>query len=202
MGGERERWDERYSDPGYAYGEEPNDWLVENAPRIPKGRVLCLADGEGRNSVWLARQGHEVTSVDLSPVGVDKARALAARHGVALNAIAANLAGYGMGTAQWQGIAAIFAHVPPDLRPRMHAAAVQALAPGGVFILEAYSPDQLNYSTGGPKNRDWLMSLQDMRRELAGLDLVEARECVRVIREGKYHTGKAAVVQVVGVKPG
>lgn len=196
------RWNERYGGEGFAYGEEPNDFLAEHAAEIPPGRVLCLADGEGRNSVWLARQGYEVTSVDLSPVGVEKAKRLAARHGVNVNAIAADLADFDIEENHWQGIVAIYAHVPLATRKRMHAACVKGLVPGGVFILESYSPDQPKYGTGGPKERDFLMSEQDMRSELAGLQFEIAHEIVREILEGRYHTGEGAVVQVLARKPG
>lgn len=190
-------WDARYREPGFAYGTEPNDFLREVAGRIPPGPVLCLAEGEGRNAVWLAGLGHEVVAVDSSRVGLAKAARLAAERGVALTTIPADLAEYAIEPGAWAGIVAIFAHLPPPVRARMHRGAVAGLRPGGVFVLEAYAPRQLEFGTGGPQAPELLMSLADLRAELAGLELLIARETERDVVEGRCHTGRAAVVQVL-----
>jgi len=114
-------WNERYSAPEYVYGTEPNAFLVEAAPLIPPGRVLALADGEGRNGVYLATRGHRVTSVDLSPVGLDKARRLAAERGVPIDTVVADLEDYVITPDSWQGIVSIFCHLPPPVRRRLYA---------------------------------------------------------------------------------
>ncbi len=190
-------WDARYREPGFAYGTEPNDFLREVAGRIPPGPVLCLAEGEGRNAVWLAGLGHEVVAVDSSRVGLAKAARLAAERGVALTTIPADLAEYAIEPGAWAGFVAIFAHLPPPVRARMHRGAVAGLRPGGVFVLEAYAPRQLEFGTGGPQAPELLMSLADLRAELAGLELLIARETERDVVEGRCHTGRAAVVQVL-----
>jgi len=190
-------WDRRYAEAAYAYGTEPNAFLVEVADRIPAGPVLCLAEGEGRNAVWLAGRGHAVTAVDASAAGLAKARALADARDVAIETVAADLASYRIGEQAWSGIVAIFAHLPPALRRSVHRAAVQGLAPRGVFVLEAFTPDQLGHDTGGPRAREMLYTLAALREDLAGLEFLVGRELERDVVEGNYHTGRAAVVQVL-----
>jgi SAM-dependent methyltransferase len=195
------RWDAAYAAEEYAYGTEPNGFLVASAARIPPGPVLCLADGEGRNGVYLAGLGHAVTSVDASARAGEKARALAAAKGVDLRTVQADLADFPIQPDAWAGIVSIFSHLPAELRARVHAASVRGLRPGGVFLLEAYTPDQLALGTGGPPVPELLMRADVLRRELDGLDLETCRELRRTVVEGTRHRGEGAVVQVVGVKP-
>lgn len=196
-------WNERYSEAGYAYGTEPSDFLVAERARLPaRGEALALAEGEGRNAVWLAAQGLDVLAVDQSSVGLGKARALAAERGLTLRTQVADLATYDLGTACWDVIVSIWAHTPPSIRKPLHRACVEALRPGGVFLLEAYTPAQIALGTGGPKDEAMLMTLVGLREELAGLVVEVGRETVRSVQEGKYHQGESAVVQVVARKPG
>jgi SAM-dependent methyltransferase len=194
-------WDERFSEPGYAYGTEANDFLVSVADRIPPGRVLCLAEGEGRNAVCLAGLGYEVTAVDTSTVGLEKARSLARERGVSIETVNADLSDYEIEAGDWQGIVSIFCHLPPVVRAALHERCLRGLAPGGVFILEGFTPRQLALGTGGPKDRELLMELDIIRQELPGLRLEIGREIEREVVEGKYHRGDAAVVQLLAVKP-
>ncbi|BCS34107.1 SAM-dependent methyltransferase [Luteitalea sp. TBR-22] len=197
-------WDNRYRTDDYVFGTAPNDFLAEVATRIPAGRVLCLGEGEGRNGVHLASLGYEVTGVDGSEVGLSKARALAASRRVALATIVADLATFDLGEACWQGITSIFVHLPPALRADLYPRVVRALAPGGVFVLEAYTPRQ--HEIGGvggppPSLADWLLTLERVRAELPGLEVVIGRELDRDVNEGARHSGPSAVVQVLAVKP-
>ena len=196
-------WDQRYSEPGFAYGTEPNDFLAENAERYlpPGGEILSLAEGEGRNAVFLARRGFRVTGVDGSAVGLEKARQLAAQHGVEIQTVVADLRAFDLGVERWDGIVSIWCHTPAELRARLHRAAVAALRPGGVLLLEAYTPRQLELKTGGPPMADRLMTEEAVRAELAGLDLIVAEEKLREVHEGKYHGGMSAVLQVIARKP-
>ena len=196
-------WDQRYAEPGFAYGVEPNDFLAANAERYlpPGGEILCLAEGEGRNAVFLARHGFRVTGVDQSAVGLEKARAFAERNGVTIDTVVADLAVHDLGTARWDGIVSIWCHLPQPLRARVHRSVVAALRPGGIFLLEAYTPDQLRYRTGGPPTADMLMTLAAIREELSGLELLHGEETVREIHEGAYHQGPSAVLQVIARKP-
>lgn len=194
---ERQRWDERYSQPGFAYGTDPNDFLASVADRLPPGPVLTLGEGEGRNAVFLAGLGHEVVAVDQSAVGLAKTRARANERGVPVQTMQADLRDYLIEPGAWAGIVSIFCHLPPSIRVPLHAAVVRGLRPGGVLILESYTPRQLGRGTGGPPSAELLVSLDDLTRELAGLEFLHAGELEREVREGAYHTGLASVVQVV-----
>jgi SAM-dependent methyltransferase len=194
-------WDERYSQPGFAYGTEPNEFLAAVAGRIPAGPVLSLGEGEGRNAAFLAGLGHRVVAVDQSEVGLAKAKKLAADRGLVIEAVCADLETFAIEPGAWAGIVSVFCHLPRRVRRPLYAAVVRGLWPGGVFVLEAYTPNQVNRGTGGPKDPDMLPTLADLTEELAGLEFVHARELDREVREGAYHTGVAAVVQIIGVKP-
>jgi SAM-dependent methyltransferase len=136
-------WNSRYAIPSYYYGESPNAFVAATASHIAAGPVLCLAEGEGRNAVHIATLGHRVTAVDQSDAGLDKARRLAATRGVEIETMVADLANYRITPSTWVGIVATFAHLPSALRRKVHADVVLGLRPGGVFILEAYTPAQL-----------------------------------------------------------
>ncbi|MCP5141640.1 MAG: class I SAM-dependent methyltransferase [Gammaproteobacteria bacterium] len=194
-------WDERYASAEYVYGTEPNDFLREAVGQLPVGDVLCLADGEGRNGVWLAGQGFRVTSVDASMVGLGKTRALAESRGVSLTTVHADLAEFDLGAGRWDAVVSIFCHLPPPLRRDVHARVVAALKPGGVLLLEAYHPEQLNFATGGPPVADLMMRLADLRAELPGLEVLHAVETERDVIEGAGHWGRGAVVQFIARKP-
>ena len=193
-------WDERFSEPGYAYGTERNGFLASVADQIPPGKVLCLAEGEGRNAVYLAGLGFDVTAVDTSTVGLAKAEALARDQGVTIETVVADLEEYLIEPGIWQGIVSIFCHLPPVARAALHERCLRGLAPEGVFVLEGFTPRQLELGTGGPKSRELLMELELIRQELPGLRLEIAREIDRQVIEGKYHKGTAAVVQILAVK--
>jgi SAM-dependent methyltransferase len=190
-------WDERYSKPGFAYGTEANDFLASVAERIPHGPVLTIGEGEGRNAVFLAGLGHEVLAVDQSEVGLAKARRRAEERGLRVRTQVADLADFPIEPGAWAGIVSIFCHLPPAIRIPLHAAIVRGLRPGGVFILEAYTPRQFGRGTGGPPSPEMMVSLENLTTELAGLEFLHAQELEREVREGAYHTGLASVVQLV-----
>lgn len=194
-------WDQRYAESNYAYGTEPNDFLREVVKSIPVGHVLCLAEGQGRNAVHLAQCGYEVMAVDQSIVGMQRAQQLAANRGVCITTQVADLASFELGQQRWSGIVSIFAHLHPIMRRELHRRVVSGLKPGGVFVLEAYTPQQLRFGTGGPKSAELCMTLSDLKNELLGLDLLQAQEIEREVSEGTYHTGRGAVVQIVARKP-
>ena len=194
-------WDERYNKDDFYYGKEPNEFLRANAGMIPsKGKVLCLAEGEGRNAVFLAGLGFEVLAVDGSSVGLSKLERLAAERGVKVRTLVSDLADFPIEAGYWQGIVSIWCHVPPGLRRTLHRQVVAGLAVGGVFILESYRPKQLDYKTGGPPSADLMMTAESLKRELEGLDLSVLKEVDRMVHEGKGHDGMSAVVQVLGRK--
>lgn len=194
-------WDERYGRDESAYGEAPNDFVREVVERLPRGRALCLGAGEGRNALFLAQHVGPVTAVDQSEVGLAKAAALASGAGVELTTAVADLASYPFG-AGWSVITSIWAHVPPGVRARVHAEVIEALEPGGAYVLESYTPDQVGRGTGGPPDPSFTTTLAELREQLAGLDFVIAREMEREVHEGAFHKGMSAVVQLLAVKPG
>lgn len=194
-------WNERYDTEGFVYGREPNAFLAGVSAMMPPGDVLCLAEGEGRNAVFLARQGHRVLAVDSSAVGLAKAARLAEEHGVRIETLTADLADLVIEPGRWDAIVSIFCHVPPPIRRTLHRQAAAGLRPGGLFVLEAYTPAQLEFRTGGPPTVELLMTLADLREELAGLEFLQAREIERDVVEGRLHTGRGAVVQIVARKP-
>lgn len=197
-------WDQRYSEDGFAYGTIPNDFIKAEYSYIPEGgKVLCLAEGEGRNAVFLAKQGYQVTAVDQSAVGLEKAQRLADENGVKIETVVANLADYDLGSETWDGIVSISAHIPEALRKSVHKKAVRSLKIGGVFILEAYTERHHEIGgMGGPpaSQKEMLMSLEALKEELNGLEFIIGVELERHISEGKYHHGDSAVVQIVARK--
>jgi SAM-dependent methyltransferase len=193
-------WDERYSAEEYAYGKTPNEFLVENVNCIPKGKVLSLAEGEGRNAVFLAKQGCSVTAVDASLAGLNKARKLAEENDVVIEFIHADLADYDLGENKWDGIISIFCPLPSSLRKELYQKVIKGLKPNGVFLLEAYTPDQLRHGTGGGNSVDVMQTTESLSLELAGLKFERLTELERDVIEGIYHTGLGAVVQAIATK--
>jgi SAM-dependent methyltransferase len=196
-----EFWDQRYAEAGYAYGMEPNDFLRQQAPGLEAGHALCLAEGEGRNAVYLASLGHAVIAQDLSGVGLGKARQLAAERGVRIETLCCDLAAFTPEPESVDLVVAIWMHLPTDLRAEVHRKAVMALRPGGHLILEAYTPRQLALGTGGPPVAALLIEPEELRSELDGLEWLALQEQLRWIEEGPYHRGDSAVVQALGRKP-
>jgi 2-polyprenyl-3-methyl-5-hydroxy-6-metoxy-1,4-benzoquinol methylase len=196
-------WDERYSSNDYIYGKEPNDFLKQTVDLIKAGeKVLCIAEGEGRNAVFVASSisSAQVTAMDASRSGLNKAQKLAKERKVSIDIVHQDLADFSFGLLQWDVIVSIWCHLPSALRKKVHRQIVNALKPNGRFILEAYTPNQLKYETGGPRSPDLLMQLEDLKQELTGLDFIIAHECERIIHEGSGHNGLSAVVQIIGIK--
>ncbi|WP_174874298.1 class I SAM-dependent methyltransferase [Vogesella oryzae] len=195
-------WNQRFASPEYAYGDAPNDFLRQQAGRLPPGsKVLSLGEGEGRNAVYLAGLGHQLTAVDAAWTGLAKLLQRADAAGLAVTASLADLEQYDQGEAQWDAIVSVFCHLPTPLRRQVLAAAVRALKPGGLLIMEGYTPRQLAFGTGGPKDVDMLLEPAIVQDELAGLELLQFAETERKVIEGSFHTGRSAVLQVVARKP-
>jgi cyclopropane fatty-acyl-phospholipid synthase-like methyltransferase len=193
-------WDERYSSEEYAYGTKPNEFLDANVHHLPKGRLLSLAEGEGRNAVFLAKQGYTVTAVDASRVGLDKARKLAEENGVNVELVQADLADYDLGENQWDGIVSIFCPLLSTIRKQLYKKVEAGLKRNGVFLLEAYTPEQLRHRTGGGNSADVMQSKETLKLELPTLTFQHLIELERSVIEGVYHTGIGAVVQAIATK--
>lgn len=200
-------WDERYSADGYLFGTEPNAFLVSCAPLLASGqRALAVADGEGRNGVWLAGRGLEVVTFDSSPVAVAKAEALARARGVTIDAHVADVDTWSWEPDAFDVVVAIFVQFAnPEQRRRMWAGIGRTLRAGGLLLLQGYRVEQLAYGTGGPPCADHLYTASQLRSELvdgAGLELVSLVEHDDEIHEGTGHDGMSALVDVVARRPG
>jgi SAM-dependent methyltransferase len=192
-------WNQRFSAPGFLFGSAPNGWLREHASVWSPGeQVLCVADGEGRNSVWLAEQGLVVEAFDIAETGVAKARDLAAQRGVTVNFAVADCDEYAWPEAGCDGVAAIFVQfADPALRERLFARMVRALRPGGHLVLQGYTPRQLEYKTGGPPLASHLYTEAMLREAFAELDILVLREYEEDLAEGSGHHGRSALIGLV-----
>jgi SAM-dependent methyltransferase len=199
---ELEHWEARFSDPEYIFGTAPNAFLRTHAHLLPvQGKVLAVADGEGRNGVWLAERGLDVLSVDFSPKALAKAEALARTRGVSLQLQRVDLITWAWPTAAFDAVAAIFIQwATPEQRERVFAGIRQALKPGGLLLLQGYRPEQLVYKTGGPSQVENLYTRAMLTEAFAGFADLEISEHDSVIAEGTRHTGMAAVIDLVGRK--
>lgn len=194
-------WDERFGQSQYIYGTEPNAFLADSLAQLPSsGRVLCICEGEGRNAVFLAKQGYKVTGVDVSPEGKNKAEKLAAREGVSIEYLLSDLNDFDFGEAKWDAIISISAHLPSATRANVYPRVFDSLKPGGVLLMESYHPNQLEYGTGGPKDVDMLVSLDILREHFSELETLHAAELEREVTEGTHHTGNAFVTQFIARK--
>ncbi len=198
-----EIWNQRYQGESFVYGKEPNDFLRESLDTLKNHQVkkiLCLAEGEGRNAVYLATQGFDVTAVDASEVGLNKALQLAAQANVTIKTEVCDLKDYHIPKGEYDAIVSIWCHVPPALRFQLHQQVSQSLKTNGVFILEAYHPDQLNFKTGGPPVAELMMTTEGLAQELLGLNLEVCQHIQREVHEGTGHFGLSSVVQCIAIQ--
>jgi SAM-dependent methyltransferase len=199
---ELERWETRYSAPGYHFGTEPNAFLKRHAHLLRPGqKALAVADGEGRNGVWLAQQGLDVLSIDFSPTALAKARTLAAERGVSLRTEQVDINAWTWPHEAFDVIAGIFVQFPtPEGQARMFEGMKRALKPGGLLLLIGYGPKQLDYATGGPRELDRLYTRERLEQAFKGFASLEIREYDAVMGEGDAHIGMSALVELVGRK--
>ena len=190
-----EQWDKRFSVERYLYGTAPVEFLADNIDRLPGGKALLLASGEGRNAVWLAEQGYDVTAQDASPVGLEKARALAEQRGVTIKTEVGDLqGGYDMGESAYDLITDFYYH-----DPAMFPAVIRALKPGGMFILQNFSIDQLETNRFGPKNPDYLVKPNELLSHFEGYRILHYEDTIVELDEG-MHQGPGAVIRLIVVK--
>ena len=195
-------WDAKYGDDAFFYGRTANAWLTGQVQRLRPGmQALSVADGEGRNGVWLAEQGLTVTAVDASAKGIAKARALAAERGVAVAHVQADLRHWNWPVAGFDVVVAIFAHFSPEDRRAIHQKMLETLVPGGLVLIEAYSPYQHLHRTGGPPDLDMLYTAWRLEQDFAGAEILELAEVTTELGEGRGHNGTSAVVRLVARQP-
>jgi cyclopropane fatty-acyl-phospholipid synthase-like methyltransferase len=178
-----------------------HSWCLKKKYLKPGGKALAVADREGRNGVWLAQQGLDVLSVDISEIGLCKTQELAADRGVAIRTEKADLITWQWPVQKFDLVAAIYAHFPPEVRARQHRRMFEALKPGGVLILEACTPEQLTYKSGGPPVAEMLYTADMLRINFAGGEFLLIEELVTELADGKYHRGPGAVVRLVPRRP-
>lgn len=195
--------DERYQTPEYIFGDQPCQWLIMNQHRLPQsGEALALGDGDGRNGVFLAEFGLQVTSVDLAEVGLTKARDLAKRRGVAIKTVQADLEDYEVDPESQDLIISIYYNLLDSIRKLVQERAEVALKPGGLFILEAFHHLQLKYQSGGPKTNDLLYDLDVLINDFQTLQILDAFDGLCYFDEGSRHSGLGHIIRLVLQKPG
>jgi len=199
---EFDRWQGRYAAQGYLFGTAPNAFLKAQAALLPKqGTALAIADGEGRNGVFLAEQGLDVLSVDFSPLAQEKVRALARERGVALKVEQADMTRWTWAPEAFDVVAAIFVQfADPAQRAAMFDGIKRTLKPGGLLLLEGYGLKQLEYGTGGPRARDHLYTRELLEQAFGDFASLDIREHDTAIEEGKHHVGMSALIDLVGRK--
>ena len=192
-------WNSRFRTDDYIFGTEPNLWLREHAAVWQPGqRVLCVADGEGRNSVWLAGQGLQVDAFDIAEAGVAKARKLAAARGVEVNFSVSDCDSFAWPPGAYDGVAAIFVQfADPAMRERLFANIRRCLKPGGTLVLLGYTPRQLEFKTGGPPQASHLYTPDLLRQAFQDFELDELREYDAELKEGDRHAGLSALIGLV-----
>lgn len=194
-------WNNRYKEEEYAYGLEPNAFL-KSMRRVfkPDSKILCLAEGEGRNAVFLASKGHRITAVDYAQEGLNKLQKLASYKNLSIETLCVDLTHYKIEEHAWDGIICLFGHFPESLRKAVFTQVYKGLNKGGVFLMEAYRKDQLKCKTGGPQVVELLYSKEELQEDFSAFTAITVETCDKDIEEGKYHKGISAVIQLVAKK--
>ena len=200
-----ERWNDRYSNDEFAYGEQPNNYLKEQLERLAVGTILFPAEGEGRNAVFAAKLGWIVSAFDISAEGKNKALRLAETNKVSIDYQVGDLEGLDYRTNQFDAIALIYAHFPADIKSRYHHILDKYLRSNGVVIFEAFSKNHLDYvckneKIGGPKDIEMLFSIDELRSDFANYEIIELVEQEIELSEGLFHNGRGSVVRFMGRK--
>ncbi|MBM4175702.1 MAG: methyltransferase domain-containing protein [Ignavibacteria bacterium] len=199
----KEMWDERFSSEEYVYGKEPNQFLkstYENNPAHFQNPILLLGDGEGRNGVYLASEQFDVTSLDFSEKALAKVRLLAEENNVTLKTILSNINEYEFKNDFWGTTISIYFHLDSFSRKKLHQNVKSSLKSNGIFLLEAYSPRQLQFESGGPKNIDLLYTVEELKNDFNDFEIIQLDEVETILNEGILHQGKASVVRFLGRK--
>lgn len=200
-----DRWNERFRKPEFAYGESPNEFFQEQLDKLHPGKILLPAEGEGRNGVYAARQGWEVSAFDISVEGKNKALRLAEKHTVTLDYRVGELSSLPYAAQQFDAMALIFAHFPAEIKSSMHRALDQYVRTGGIVIVEAFSKNHLRYNAknekvGGPRDIDMLFSMEEIKSDFPNYHIRQLEEKVVYLNEGPFHSGTGSVIRFVGHK--
>lgn len=202
----QDKWNERFSDVEYVYGKEPNIFLkefYEQNPDLLKNPVLMVGDGEGRNGVYLATKGLDVTSLDYAEMGLQKAQRLAKEKNTEIKTILADVNEFDFGIKKWGSIILIYLHLSKEERKRLYSKVKNALIPDGLFFVEAFSIEQLNYDSGGPKLAELLYTKEELDIEFSKkikgykFEIILSEQKVVYLHEGRLHEGEGSVVRFV-----
>lgn len=196
----KETWNNRYSENEFVYGTDANIFLKEELKKLPKGKILLLGEGEGRNAVFAATLGWEVDAVDYSEAGKRKAELLASKNNVTINYVVADILEYPLQNESYDAAALIFIHVNEETKSLLHQKVIDALKSKGKIIIEAFEKEQLKFSSGGPKDAELLYDLQSITEDFIDFEFEKLSKEIIELNEGKLHQGKAAVVRFVGIK--
>ena len=197
----KEFWDKRYAEKEMAYGKEPNVFFASQLAKLNPSKILLPADGEGRNAVYSAKLGWQVSAFDISKEGKQKAEKLAAQNNVTINYFVGGFDEFNYEKDSFDCIALVFAHFPPQVKSKYHKILDTYLKKGGIIILEAFSKKQIeNPNSGGPKNLDMLFSMEEIKQDFSNYEIIELSEKEIILDEGQYHKGKSSVIRFVGKK--
>ena len=201
----KEFWDSRYKDDAFAFGKEPNDYFKQQISELKPGKLLMPAEGEGRNAVYAATLGWDVSAFDMSSEGKIKAEALADDLGVHIDYKVGELSQINYLESEFDAIGLVYVHFPSNLRTKYHQQLTQFLKPGGILILEGFNKKHLQFNSvnpkaGGPKNIDMLFSSEELKSDFSNCDIIELEEKEVELKEGLYHVGQSAVIRFVGRK--
>lgn len=197
----KEFWNERFAKEDYTYGKEPNEFFKQEIDKLNPGKLLLLGEGEGRNGVYAAKLGWDVDAVDWSLKGKEKAEQLALEQGVKINYIISDLSEYKPRENYYDAAGLIFIHLEPELRERLHRNVTLSLKSGGVVILESYEKEQINNSSGGPKDIDLLYSLEEIFTDFSDLNIISFSKEIIELNESSHHNGQAEIIIYIGLKP-
>ena len=200
-----QRWDDRYSNEAFAYGQEPNNYLKEQLEKLTPGTILFPAEGEGRNAVFAAKLGWHVAAFDISAEGKNKALKLAEANNVSINYQIGELETLDYQPEQFDAIALIYAHFPAEIKSAIHKQLDQLLRKNGIVIFEAFSKKHLEYlaineKVGGPKDIGSLFSIEEIQADFPDYEIIELEEKEIELNEGLFHNGKGSVIRFIGRK--
>lgn len=197
---ENKFWDERYSEPHYVYGTEPNEFFKDCLDKLMLGKLLLPGEGEGRNAVYAAKKGWDVTAIDFSEQAKIKAMKMAEENNVTINYIVSSASDYKYTEQEYDAAALVFVHFPREVREKAHKSIIKSLKTGGALIIEAFSKAQINNNSGGSKDVNALYSIEDLKNDFGELKITELAEYHIDLKEGPYHKGAADVIRFNAIK--
>ena len=197
---ENKFWDERYSESHYVYGTEPNEFFRHCLDKLAAGKLLLPGEGEGRNAVYAAKKGWDVTAIDFSEQAKIKAMKMAEENNVAINYIVSSASDYKYTEQEYDAAALVFVHFPQEVREKAHKSIIKSLKTGGTLIVEAFSKAQINNNSGGPKDVNALYSVENLKNDFGELKITELSEYHIDLKEGPYHEGPADVIRCTAIK--